>query len=117
MNKRKLLNKIHSRRAKRVRAKFTGTALRPRLSVFKSNSFVYLQVIDDTAQKTIFSVSTRQVAAKEKKLEGAKKLGDKIAKTFKEKGIKEAVFDRGRYSYHGIIKTIVDEVRKGGIKI
>jgi large subunit ribosomal protein L18 len=117
MNIRKALKKVQEKRARRVRAKILGTAQRPRLSVFKSNSFVYLQAIDDENQKTIVNVSTRQVASKENKLEGAKILGDKIAKAFKEKGINEAIFDRGRYRFHGIIKTIVEGARKGGIKI
>ena len=117
MNIRKKIKNIQSKRAKRVRAKISGTPKSPRLSVFKSNNFVYLQAIDDESQKTLASASTRQVAAKEKKAEGAKKLGKKIVELLKAKGIKEAIFDRGKYRYHGIIKTIAEEVRNGGIKI
>jgi large subunit ribosomal protein L18 len=117
MNIRKKINKLKSQRAKRVRAKIFGTAKNPRLSVFKSNSYVYLQMIDDSAQKTLFSVSTKQAAPKLKKAEGAKVIGEKIAKIAKEKGVASAIFDRGRYRYHGIIKTIVEEARKNGLKI
>lgn len=111
------MNQLHSRRAKRVRARFSGTDQRPRLSVFKSNSYVYLQLIDDASGKTILNVSTRQAAPKSKKIEGAKTIGEKIAKMAKEKGIKAAVFDRGRYKYHGIVKIIVETARKSGLKI
>jgi large subunit ribosomal protein L18 len=117
MNIRKKINKLHSQRAKRVRAKIYGTGQKPRLSVFKSNNFVYLQLVDDSSQKTILSISTRQAAPKSKKIEGAKTIGEKIAKMAKEKGIKEAIFDRGRYKYHGVIKTIVEAARKNGLKI
>ena len=117
MNSRKRANNLISRRARRVRAKIFGSKEIPRLSVFKSNSYVYLQMIDDSAQKTIFSVSTRQASPKSKKAEGAKVIGEKIAKMAKEKGILKAVFDRGRYKYHGIIRIIVEEARKNGLKI
>lgn len=117
MNIRKKINKLKSQRAKRVRAKIFGTAKNPRLSVFKSNSYVYLQMIDDELQKTLLSISTRQSAPKSKKAEGAKVVGEKIAKMAKEKGITKAIFDRGRYKYHGIVKEIVEQARKNGLSI
>lgn len=119
MNSRKKLHQIHAKRARRVRATISGTAQRPRLSVFKSNKFVYVQLIDDSAQKTIASVSTRSGDAKIKSSnsERVAKLGAAIAKKAEEKGIAGAIFDRGRYKYHGVIKSLVEEARKNGLKI
>ena len=119
MDARKKLHKIHERRALRVRAGISGTAERPRLSVFKSNKYTYVQLIDDDAQKTIASASTRAAASKTKteNTKNVVNLGEAIAKKASEKGIKKAVFDRGRYKYHGVIKLIVQEARKNGLTI
>jgi len=119
MNLRKKINKIRQRRARRSRAKIFGTSQRPRLSIFKSNKYIYLQLIDDQAQKTIASASTREPSLKEKgkKLEKAIALGEIIAQKAIQKGIKQAVLDRGRYKYHGFIKLIVDQARKSGLTI
>ncbi len=87
------------------------------MSVFKSNNYIYIQAIDDDSQKTIFSVSSRQLENKLKKNEAAKIIGEKIAKMAKDKKINQAVFDRGRYKYHGIVKQIVETSRKNGLKI
>lgn len=108
---------MQTRRARRIRAKMFGTAERPRLSVFKSNKYVYLQLIDDSSQKTIASASTRELKEKGKLAQKAVTLGSTIAKIAKDKKISGAVFDRGRYKYHGIIKMIVEEARKSGLKI
>ena len=119
--RRKLLNKIRSRRANRVRAKITGTKERPRLSIFKSNQYVYAQLIDDESQKTIISASTR--GFKKGKSKGALKtsdaveLGKLLAGLAKEAGIKNAILDRGRYAYHGRVKAVSEGLKAEGIKI
>ena len=119
MNSRKKLHQIHAKRARRVRSAISGTAQRPRLSVFKSNKFVYVQLIDDSDQKTIASASTRMKEDKTKSSNSEKviKLGATIAKKAAEKKISKAIFDRGRYKYHGIVKSLVQEVRKNGLSI
>ena len=97
-------------RHKRIRAKVSGTAERPRLSVFKSNRHLHLQLIDDVAQKTLVSASTKEAG----KLEDlAKLLADKAAKA----GIAAAVFDRGGYKYHGRVAKLADAARAAGLKI
>lgn len=105
------------RRKKRVRAKVQGTTQRPRLSVFRSNRYVYIQLIDDTTGKTIFGISPKQLEEKEKltRTEAAKKLGVRIAELSKEKKITHVVFDRGSYKYHGIVKAIAEGAREGGL--
>ncbi len=120
MNKRKTLNKIRQRRQIRARAKILGTSDRPRLSVFRSNRYSYVQLIDDENGKTLFSASTREFKNKDKKLkkiEQAAELGGLVAKKAIEKGIKCAVFNRRGYKYHGRIKAIAEAARKEGLKI
>lgn len=104
-------------RHRRVRAKIQGTAQRPRVSVFKSNQYVYAQVIDDEIGKTLISVSDQGTKAKSKKSDAASKAGETLAKKMKEKGITEALFDRGGFKFHGRVKAVADGLRKGGIKI
>jgi large subunit ribosomal protein L18 len=103
---------IHNKRVARIRAKVRGTADRPRLSVFRSNTALTIQIIDDVAKKTqyTFRAAGKNVAA-------AKNIGEKIVGYAKEHHIKTLVFDRGGYKYHGVIKTIADSVRQGGITI
>lgn len=105
-------------RHKRVRAKILGTPERPRVSVFKSNRNVFVQFIDDTSGKTV--LSSQVVSGKKSKIKGTKtdksnKIGEMLAEKAKEKGIKEVVFDRGGFKYHGRIKAVADGLRKGGI--
>ena len=102
------MNKRQSRitRHRRIRAKISGTAIRPRLSVFRSNKHLHLQLIDDGSSKTLASAST------EKDKDPGLRLAEKIAKL----GIKEIVFDRGGYRYHGNIAKIASEIRNAGIK-
>ena len=109
-------------RHKRVRAKIKGSAKRPRVAVFKSNQYVYAQVIDDEAGKTLVSVSNyggkkSKTKTKDKKSEGASKVGEALAEKLKKAGISEAVFDRGGFKFHGRVKALVEGLRKGGIKI
>ena len=105
------------RRRRRVRAKITGTAERPRLSVFRSNRGVFAQLIDDRAGRTIASVSwieadLRKLAAGEQ----AKKVGELIAQRAKEAGITTCVFDRGGYRYHGRVRALAEGAREGGLE-
>ena len=107
-------------RHKRVRAKVIGTAERPRVSVFKSNQHIFVQFIDDDAKKTILSsktVSSKKTKAKGSKSEIAAKIGEILAEKAKEAGIKEAIFDRGGFKYHGRVKAVAEGLRKGGIKL
>ena len=106
------------RRHKRVRNKISGTAECPRLSVFRSNTNLYVQVIDDENQVTLVSASTldKEVKTKKANKEAAKDLGTLIAKKAKAKKIETVVFDRGGYVYHGVVKELADAAREGGLK-
>lgn len=103
-----------SRRARRVRAKVSGTAERPRVSVFTSLRGMFVQFIDDLSGKTI--VSVRVVAGKGSKTEQAAALGKTIAEQARAKGIKEVVFDRGARQYHGRVKALAEALREEGLK-
>lgn len=107
-------------RHKRVRAKITGSAKKPRIAVFKSNRHIFVQFIDDATGKTILSnkiVSTKKSKIKGSKTEKAGSIGEMLAGRAKELGISEAVFDRGGFKFHGRIKAVADSLKKGGIKI
>lgn len=115
-----LLNKIRSRRKNRTQAKIFGSKERPRLSIFRSNQFIYVQLIDDSNHKTLASASTKGFTAEEKKkkkTDQAGILGVKIAKKAIELGIKNLVLDRGAYKYHGRVKSLAEGVRSEGVKI
>jgi len=113
----KKLNLIRARRAKRVRAKIKGTKTKPRLSVFRSNRQIYVQLIDDNAQKTLVSASSLEIKKPLKKTEAAEKVGELIAERALKAGIKEAIFDRGAYKYHGRVKAVAEAARKKGLKL
>ncbi len=100
----------------RVRNKISGTAEQPRMSVFRSNKQIYVQVINDVDGKTIAAASSLTVKDKVAKKEQAAKVGELIAKKAQEAGINEVVFDRNGYLYHGRIKELADAARKGGLK-
>lgn len=109
------------RRHRRVRGKVRGTALQPRLSVFRSVTNIYAQVIDDVAGVTLASASTQvaEVKAKadaESKTEQAKAVGALVARLAIGKGITQVVFDRGGYMYHGRVKALADGAREAGLK-
>lgn len=104
------------RRAGRARARIRGTSERPRLSVFRSNTAIYAQLIDDEAGKTILSISSRGMKGEKGKAALAEKVGESLAKKATEKGIKKVVFDRGRYLYHGRVKALAESARKGGLQ-
>lgn len=99
----------------RVRHKVSGTAETPRMSVFRSNKQIYVQVIDDIAGATLASASSLGMTAMPKK-EQAAKVGELIAKSAIEAGITTVVFDRNGYLYHGRVKEVADAARKGGLK-
>jgi len=104
------------RRRKKIRAKISGTAARPRLSVFKSNKGMYLQLIDDISGKTLASARTGELKdAKGKKSVISFELGKILALKAAEKGIKEIVFDRGGYKFHGRVKAAADGAKEGGL--
>lgn len=98
----------------RVRNKISGTAGRPRMSVFRSNKQIYAQIIDDQAKKTLASASSLKLGEISKK-EKSEKVGQLIAEKAKEAGIVSVVFDRNGYLYHGRIKEVADAARKGGL--
>ena len=106
------------RRHIRVRNKISGTAERPRLCVYRSNSNLYVQVVDDVAGNTLAQASTldKEVKTKHANKEAAKEVGALIAKRASEKKIKEVVFDRGGYIYHGVVKELAEAARENGLK-
>jgi large subunit ribosomal protein L18 len=104
------------KRVKRVRAKIQGTFSRPRLCVFRSSRYIYAQLIDDEKGKTIAAIDSRKIAKDRKNnIEIARKLGIEIAKIALAKKIKEVVFDRHGYKYHGKIKALAEGAREGGL--
>ena len=106
-------------RKQRVKARiFRGGVNRERLSVFKSNKHVFIQIIDDKQGKTIVSASDHEIKAKDlKKMDIAKEVGKLIAKKALDNKIKKVVFDRNRYLYHGTVKAVADGAREGGLEI
>jgi large subunit ribosomal protein L18 len=100
----------------RVRKRISGTADRPRLTVFRSNRQIYDQVIDDLTGKTLAAASSMKMTEKAPKKEIASKVGELIAQKSKEAGIETVVFDRNGYLYHGRVKELADAARKGGLK-
>lgn len=99
----------------KIRAKISGTTERPRLSVFRSNKFIYAQVIDDTTGKTLFQASDIKIT-KGTKSERAKNVGKTISELCIANKIDKVVFDRNGFKYTGRIKTVADEARAGGLK-
>ena len=114
-------SKVRAKKHMRIRNRFSGTAERPRLAVFRSTNHVYAQVIDDVNGKTLVSASTleKDIKAELKNtddIEAASKIGDVVAKRALEKGIKAVVFDRGGYIYHGKVKALADAAREAGLE-
>ena len=99
-----------------IRSKVSGTAEKPRLSVFRSNKQIYVQIIDDKSGKTLAAASSLKMDEKVNKQEQAAKVGEMIAKNALEAGINDVVFDRNGYLYHGRIKEVAEAARKGGLK-
>lgn len=105
------------RRHKRVRTKISGTAECPRLCMFRSNKGIYAQIIDDVKQTTLASASTldKEIKTKKANKEAAKEVGILVAKRAKEKKIKDVVFDRSGYLYHGVVKELAEAAREEGL--
>jgi len=113
-------NKDRKKRHYRVRNKINGTPARPRLNVFRSNSHIYAQIIDDINGKTLVAASTKEqelaaVIKEATKKEAARAVGKAIAKKALDKGIDAVVFDRGGYVYHGRVKELADGAREAGL--
>ena len=111
-------NKQRLKRHKRVRAKISGTAAKPRLSVYRSNANITAQIIDDTKGVTLVSASTLEASFEGigSNKEAAKKIGLIVAERAIKMGITEVVFDRGGYIYHGRVSALADGAREGGLK-
>lgn len=106
----------------RIRKKIAGTPERPRLNIFKSNTNVYAQIIDDTTGTTLASASTLDKELKEQykgvsNIEAAKAVGELVAKRAMEKGVKSVVFDRSGYIYHGKVQALADAAREAGLEL
>lgn len=100
-----------------VRNKISGTAEIPRLNIYKSNTTIYTQLIDDIKGHTLVSVSSRDIGnQKNFNIETAKEVGKKLAENAVSNGIKKVVFDRGGYLFHGRVKALADGAREGGLK-
>ena len=104
------------KRKTRVRSKIQGTSNRPRMSVFRSNRKIYVQIIDDSKGVTLVAKSSGSVKGK-KPIEVARQVGVELAKKVLAKKIKGVVFDRGGYKYHGKVKAIAEGAREGGLKL
>ena len=110
-------NQGRLRRKRRIRSKVSGTAARPRLSVFRSANHIYAQVIDDTSGKTVAASSSRDkgFSVEGDKTAIAKKVGEAIATACKQHGVEKVVFDRNGYIYHGRVKALAEAAREGGL--
>ena len=114
----KLKNLRKGRRKNRNRAKIFGTKEKPRLSIFRSNKYTGVQLIDDSAGKTLASASTKELVKKAKtKLEQARLLGELIAEKSQKLGIAQAVFNKGSYLYHGRVRAVADGAKAKGLKL
>ena len=105
-------NKIKTR----IRGKISGTAQRPRMTVFRSNKQIYVQLVDDLAGKTLASASSKGLEANGTKCESAAAVGKAIAEKAQAAGIESVVFDRNGYLFHGRVKSLADAAREGGLK-
>lgn len=117
MKKQILQNQIKARRHKRVRAKVFGTAKRPRLSVFRSSGHIYAQLINDDTGVTLASVKDAEIKDKKNKIEAAFVVGQLIAQKAEDQKIKQVVFDKGVFKYHGRVKAVAEGAREAGLKI
>lgn len=100
----------------RVRSVVSGTANRPRLSVFRSNAHIVAQIIDDETGKTLVAASTQNVKVTGNKTQQAEAVGKEVASKAQAAGIKSVVFDRGGYRYHGRVKALAEAARAGGLQ-
>ncbi|MGI9050251.1 MAG: 50S ribosomal protein L18 [Rubrobacteraceae bacterium] len=105
------------KRRSRVRRKISGTAERPRMSVYRSNVHIYAQIVDDDAGHTLVSADSREVEGAENRKDAAHKVGELVAARAREAGIEVAVFDRGGNRYHGRVAALAEGARSGGLKV
>ena len=104
----------------RIRKRLSGSGERPRMTVYRSNKQIYVQLVDDVTGETLVSASSKEkeIATKKvNKIDQAKLVGKRIAEKAKEKGIESVVFDRNGYLYHGRVKNLADAARESGLKI
>ncbi|WP_145453050.1 50S ribosomal protein L18 [Staphylococcus hominis] len=112
-------NKVRLKRHARVRTKLSGTAEKPRLNVYRSNKHIYAQIIDDAKGETLVQASSQDkdiTSDSTSKVDLSTKVGEVIAKKASDKGIKEIVFDRGGYLYHGRVKALAEAARENGLE-
>ncbi len=114
-------NALRIKKHQRLRNRFAGTAERPRLAVFRSNNHMYAQIIDDTVGNTLAAASTVEKAVKDElektnNVDAAAYVGTLVAKRALDKGIKEVVFDRGGFLYHGKVQALADAAREAGLQ-
>ena len=115
------ISEVRVKKHARLRNRYSGTAQRPRLAVFRSNNHMYAQIIDDTVGNTLVAASTAEKAIKAElektnNVDAAAYVGTVIAKRAIEKGIKEVVFDRGGFIYHGKVQALADAAREAGLE-
>ncbi len=104
----------------RIRKKLSGSGARPRMTVYRSNKQIYVQLVDDVTGNTLVAASSKEkeiASQKVNKIEQAKLVGKRLAEKAKEKGIDNVVFDRNGYLYHGRVKNLADSARKSGLKL
>lgn len=121
MGSRKKLDQLREKRKRRVRGKIFGTEERPRLSVFRSTKHIYVQAIADDVGRTLASASTLSKDLKGnlgglKKADAAREVGKLLGKDLMAKNVKEVVFDRGQYLYHGRVKALAEGARETGLQ-
>lgn len=104
-------------RRKRVRRKISGTAERPRLSVYRSNVHIYAQLVDDDEGRTLAAADSREIGESENRKDAARKVGELIARKASDAGVDTVVFDRGGNRYHGRIAALAEGARDGGLKL
>ena len=113
------VHELRERRHRRVRKKVRGTADRPRLAVFRSNNHITAQLIDDVAGRTLAAASTTEADLRSGATgnkDAAKKIGSRIAERGKAAGVTKVVFDRGGFMYHGLVASVADAAREGGLE-
>lgn len=110
---------LRRKRHERIRLRLAGSTERPRLSVFRSTKFIYVQVIDDTTGKTLASASSREagLAVGAGKVDAARSVGRAIAERAKAAGVRAVVLDRGGYRYHGRVRSLAEGAREGGLDL
>ena len=104
----------------RIRKRLSGSGERPRMTVYRSNKQIYVQLVDDVSGQTLVSASSKEkeiASQKVNKIDQAKLVGKRLAEKAKEKGIESVVFDRNGYLYHGRVKNLADAARESGLKI